>query len=47
VPWPSFLSWFTRVRGETVRQGVLSGWLGRISSMRRAYQTDLSDAEWS
>jgi putative transposase len=38
---------FTRVRGETVRKGVLREWLGRIPSMRKAYQTDLSDAEWS
>jgi hypothetical protein len=28
MPWLSFLSWFTRVRGETVRQSVLRGWLG-------------------
>jgi hypothetical protein len=32
---------------ETVRKGVLRGWLGNLPSMRRAYQTDLSDAEWS
>src|SRR5215216_7415096 len=31
---------------ETVRKGVLRQWLGRVPSMRRAYQTDLSDAEW-
>jgi transposase len=43
---PSLRS-FTRVRGETVRKGVLRGWLGKVPSMRRAYQTDLSDAEWS
>ena len=47
MPWPSFLSWFTRMRGETVRQSVLRGRLGTLPSMRRAYQTDLSDAEWS
>ena len=34
-------------RAETVRKGVLREWLGRVPSMRRAYQTDLSDAEWS
>ena len=38
---------FTRLRGKTVRKGVLRGWLGRVPSMRRAYQTDLSDGEWS
>src|SRR5829696_680269 len=32
---------------ETVRKGVLRHSLGRIPSMRKAYQTDLSDAEWS
>src|ERR671932_149123 len=33
---------------ETVRKGILRQWLGRVPSMRRrAYQTDLSDAEWS
>src|SRR5215207_5147203 len=32
---------------ETVRKGVLRRSLGRIPSMRKAYQTDLSDAEWS
>jgi hypothetical protein len=31
---------------ETVRKGALRQWLGRVPSMRRAYQTDLSDAEW-
>jgi transposase len=36
-----------RVRGETVRKGVVRQWLGRVPSMRRAYQTDLSDAEWA
>ena len=25
----------------------MRGWLGKVPSMRRAYQTDLSDAEWS
>jgi putative transposase len=25
----------------------LRGWLGKVPSMRRAYQIDLSDAEWS
>jgi putative transposase len=34
-------------REETVRKGVLRGWLGTLPSMRKAYQTDLSDAEWS
>src|SRR3712207_1050968 len=32
---------------ETVRKGVLRHWPGRVPSMRRAYQTDLSDAEWA
>src|SRR5215216_1609319 len=32
---------------ETVRKGILRQRLGRVPSMRRAYQTDLSDAEWS
>ena len=32
---------------ETVRKGLLRGWLGTLPSMRRAYQTDLSDAEWN
>jgi putative transposase len=32
---------------ETVRKGVLRQWLGILPSLRRAYQTDLSDAEWS
>jgi hypothetical protein len=32
---------------ETVRKGILREWLGRVPSMRRAYQTDLSDEEWS
>ena len=32
---------------ETVRKGVLRGYPGKLPSMRRAYQTDLSDAEWS
>jgi transposase len=41
------MSLFTRVRGETVRKGALRRWLGKVPSMRRAYQTDLSDAEWS
>jgi putative transposase len=31
---------------ETVRKGFLREWLGKLPSMRRAYQTDLSDAEW-
>ena len=31
---------------ETVRKGVVREQLGRVPSMRRAYQTDLSDAEW-
>jgi hypothetical protein len=34
-------------RTETVRKGALRWWLGKVPSMRRAYQTDLSDAEWS
>src|SRR5215204_5293157 len=38
---------FTRVPRETVRKGALRRWLGKVPSMRRAYQTDLSDAEWS
>src|SRR5215207_5456936 len=38
---------FTEVPGETVRKGILREWLGRVPSMRRAYQTDLSDEEWS
>jgi hypothetical protein len=39
---------FTRVRGETARKGLLKEWLGgKVPSMRKAYQTDLSDAEWS
>jgi putative transposase len=42
-----FLPLFTGVRGETVRKGFLREWLGTLPSMRRAYQTDLSDAEWS
>jgi putative transposase len=32
---------------ETVRKGVLGHWLSTLPSMRRAYLTDLSDAEWS
>jgi hypothetical protein len=32
---------------ETVRRGVLRQRLGTLPSMRRAYQTDLSDAKWS
>jgi putative transposase len=32
---------------ETVRKGVLRYWLGTLPNMRRAYLTDLSDAEWS
>ena len=32
---------------ETVRKGLLREWLGRVPNMRKAYQTDLSDAEWS
>jgi transposase len=31
---------------ETVRKEVVREQLGRVPSMRRAYQTDLSDAEW-
>src|SRR5215210_5191336 len=38
---------FTQVPRETVRKGALRRWLGKVPSMRRAYQTDLSDAEWS
>ena len=39
---------FTQLPRETVRKGVLRQWLGTLPSMRRrAYQTDLSDAEWS
>src|SRR5215210_3392768 len=34
-------------RRETVRKGLLGERLGTLPSMRRAYQTDLSDAEWS
>jgi transposase len=34
-------------RYETVCKGVLRRSLDRIPSMRKAYQTDLSDAEWS
>ena len=32
---------------ETVRKGVLRQWLGTLPSMKTAYLTDLSDAEWS
>jgi putative transposase len=32
---------------ETVRKWFLREWLGTLPSMRKAYQTDLSDAEWS
>ena len=32
---------------ETVRKGLLREWLGRVPNMRKAYQTDPSDAEWS
>ena len=32
---------------ETVRKELLREWLGTLPSMRKAYQTDLSDAEWS
>jgi hypothetical protein len=32
---------------ETVRKGLLRGWLGKVPSTRRAYQADPSDAEWS
>ncbi len=39
---------FVELRKETVRKGVLGRWLGTLPSMmRRAYQTDLSDAEWA
>src|SRR3712207_5864935 len=38
---------FCELRSETVLKGVLRSWLGRIPSMRTAYQTDISDAEWS
>ena len=38
---------FTQARRETVRKGFLREWLGTLPSMRKAYQTDLSDAEWS
>src|ERR671911_394031 len=40
-----FLPLFTQVPRETVRKDILSQWIGRVPSMRRAYQTDLSDAE--
>src|SRR5215217_2806007 len=32
---------------ETVGKGVLRHWLDTLPSMRTAYLTDLSDAEWS
>ena len=32
---------------ETVRKGVSRKRLGRVPSMKKAYQTDLSDAEWA
>src|SRR5215216_3585839 len=38
---------FRMVSLETVRKGILRQRLGRVPSMRRAYQTDLSDAEWA
>jgi hypothetical protein len=34
------------LRHETVSKGVLRCSLGRMPSMRKAYQSDLSDAEW-
>src|SRR5215204_2801487 len=34
-------------RLETARKGILSHWLGTLPSMRTAYLTNLSDAEWS
>jgi putative transposase len=41
------LNLFTQVPGETVRKGALRHWLGILPSMRSAYLTDLSDAEWT
>jgi Putative transposase of IS4/5 family (DUF4096) len=38
---------FGELRHETVWKGVLRYSLGRIPSMRKAYQSDLSDTEWS
>jgi hypothetical protein len=38
---------FTGVGGETVRKGILRGWFCIVPNMRSAYQSDLSDAEWS
>src|SRR5215218_4664901 len=34
-------------RRSTYTQTAVRSWLGRIPSMRQAYQTDLSNAEWS
>jgi hypothetical protein len=48
VPYPFFLTeWIKSSLLETVRKGILRQWLGTLPSMRRAYQTDLSDAEWA
>src|SRR5215217_4025305 len=38
---------FVERRYETVGKGVLRHSLGILPSMRKAYQSDLSDAEWS
>ena len=38
---------FTELPRETVRKRVLRRWLRTLPSMRRAYTTDLSDAEWA
>jgi putative transposase len=38
---------FGELRHETVWKGVLRYSLGGIPSMRKAYQSDLSDTEWS
>jgi putative transposase len=45
-PTPFAPKWL-KSSGETVRKGILRQWLGTLPSMRRAYQTDLSDAGWS
>jgi putative transposase len=46
---PRTLSWRSSQKSpsETVRKGLLRERLGTLPSMRKAYQTDLSDAEWS
>src|SRR5215217_985072 len=38
---------FVERRYETVGKGVLRHSLGILPSMRKAYQSDISDAEWS